>query len=189
MAGEWASTRSALKTPGVGGEKVKFDSRDLALTAVSASLYAVLVLVLSSISFELIQVRVADALIPLSMVFGWPIAVGVTVGGAIANVVSPMPSVITDVTLGSLANFIASTIAWKIGLLKLRSRGLSEFLGCLAATAIVTFIVGTYLAILTEMELWIWWLGIGVGSIFSINILGYMLVQVMKRLTRKTNVT
>jgi uncharacterized membrane protein len=176
------------KNPGVGGEKLKFDARDIALTAVFAALYAVLVLVLAGISFQLVQVRIADALIPLSMVLGWPVVIGVTVGSAVANVASPMPSVLTDVTLGSLANFVASILAWKIGLWKL-GKSASEFLGCVMATVAITFIVGTYLAILTGMELWIWWLGIGIGSVISISILGYTLVQIVKRLLAKQSVT
>jgi uncharacterized membrane protein len=119
------------------------------------------------------------------MVFGWPVVIGVTVGGAIANVVSPMPSVLTDITLGSLANFVASILAWRISLWKLGNKAASEFLGCAVATVIITFIVGTYLAVLTEMELWVWWLGIGIGSVISINILGYALVQVIKRTITK----
>jgi len=168
---------------------MRFSTKHLALTAIFASLYAVLVLTLSSISFQLVQVRVADALIPLSIVFGWPAVVGVTVGGAIANVASPMPSVLTDITLGSLANLIASIIAWRIARSKMTTQTVSEFIGCVAATVVVTFTVGTYLAILTEMELWIWWLGIGVGSLISINILGCTLVQVIKRLPIKTSIT
>jgi len=168
---------------------VKLDSRDLALTAVFAALYAVLVLALAGISFQLVQVRVADALIPLSMVFGWPVIVGVTVGGAIANVASPMPSVLTDITFGSIANLIASTLAWKIGGWKPTHKAAREFLGCISATVVVTFIVGTYLAILTVMELWVWWIGIGIGSVISINILGYALVQIMKRAQAKPNAT
>ena len=167
---------------------MKFDSKVIALTAVFAALYAVLVLALAGISFEIVQVRVADALIPLSIIFGWPAVLGVTIGGAVANIASPMPSVMTDVVLGSLANFIASVIAWKIGTSKVREN-LSEFFGCLAATVIITFIVGTYLAWLTEMEVWIWWLGIGIGSIISITILGYVLVRILQRLTAKTGFT
>jgi uncharacterized membrane protein len=173
----------------VGGEKVRNNSRNLALTAVFAALYAVLVLALAGISFQLIQLRIADALIPLSVVFGWPVVVGVTVGGAIANVASPMPSVLTDITFGSIANFIASLLAWRIGRLKLKGNATSEFIGCLAATAVITFIVGTYLALLTQMELWVWWLGIGMGSIISINILGYALVQMLKRTRVKSTAT
>jgi uncharacterized membrane protein len=156
--------------------------KDLALASIFAALYAVLVIFLAVISFQLVQVRLADALIPLSIVFGWPAVVGVTIGCVVSNVVSPMPSVIIDVTLGSIANLTASFLAWKVGRLKRRESLLNEFLGCSAATIVITFIVGTYLAIITEMELWIWWLGIGLGSVVSVNVLGYMLIQVMKRL-------
>jgi uncharacterized membrane protein len=93
-----------------------------------------------------------------------------------------MPSVVIDVTLGSIANLTASFLAWKVGRLKRRESLLNEFLGCSAATIVITFIVGTYLAIITEMELWVWWLGVGFGSVVSINVLGYTLIQVMKRL-------
>jgi len=171
---------------------MRLHSRDLALTAVIAALYAVLVLALAGISFQLVQVRVADALIPLSMLLGWPVVLGVTFGGAIANVASPMPSVLTDITFGSLANFIASLLAWRIGgwkTTKTMIDSANEFFGCLAATVVVTLIVGTYLAILTEMEMWVWWLGIGVGSLVSINILGYTLIQVMKKVQAKPSVT
>ena len=168
---------------------MKLDSRDLALTAVFAALYAALVLALAGISFQLVQVRVADALIPLSMLLGWPVIIGVTVGVVVANVVSPMPSVIVDVSLGSAANLIASLLAWKIGKLKLSGEAASEFLGCVASTFVITFIVGTYLAMLTEMELWVWWLGIGVGSIISISILGFALIQVIKKVPVKPRST
>jgi len=49
------------------------------------------------------------------------------------------------------------------------------------ATLVITFIVGTYLAILTEMELWIWWLGIFIGSLISINLVGFLTLQFMKK--------
>jgi uncharacterized membrane protein len=173
----------------VRGENVKLHTRDLALTAIFAALYAVLVLALAGISFQLIQVRVADALIPLSMLFGWPVALGVTIGGAVANFASPMPSVLVDVTLGSLANLIASLLAGRIGRWKAVSRSASEFFGCLAATLVVTIIVGSYLAVLTETDLWVWWLGIGVGSLVSICMLGYALVQVMRRIQTSQSAT
>jgi uncharacterized membrane protein len=168
---------------------VEQNSRNLTLTAVFAALYAVLVLALAGISFQLVQLRVADALIPLSIIFGWPVIVGVTVGGAIANVASPMPSVLTDITFGSAANLIASLLAWRIGRCARARNAASEFIGCATATAVITFVVGTYLAMLTQMELWVWWLGIGVGSIISINILGYTLVQILKRVRVKPTAT
>jgi len=232
-----------------GGEKVI--ARNLALTTIFAALYAVLVIALAGISFQLVQVRVADALIPLSIVFGWPAVAGVTIGCVISNVISPLPSVITDITLGALANLCASLAAWRIGLWKQQAASdislaftlgtllagltifswitqsrmfftgpwfsnnvwihfngvlnglllvgflvavvwvgsytmtkdkLNHFLGCLAATLVVTFVVGTYLAVITAMELWIWWVGIGIGSLISICGIGYTLVEVLNRI-------
>jgi uncharacterized membrane protein len=143
-------------------------------------MYSVLVYVLSEISFGLVQVRVADCLIPLSMLFGWPVIVGAAAGCLVGNLVSPMPSIITDMTFGALANLVASFLAWKIGCRK-SMKTANVFFGCVAATVVITFVVGTYLALLTEMELWVWWLGVGVGSMISINILGYTLVQTIKK--------
>jgi uncharacterized membrane protein len=163
---------------------VKLHSRDLALTAVFAALYAVGVLVFASISFELVQVRVADALIPMSMLFGWPVALGVTIGCAIANFASPLQIPLVEITLGSLANLVASMLAWRISKWQAMPKSMSQLLGCLAATLAVTIIVGTYLALFVGLgvALWVWWLTIGVGSLISIGILGYILVQIMSRI-------
>jgi uncharacterized membrane protein len=168
---------------------MKMQVRDLAFLSIFAALYAVLVVALAGISFQLVQVRIADALIPLSIVFGWPVAVGVAVGAAVANIASPMPVVIVDVVFGSVANFIASLLAWRLGRFKLVSNVVGEVLGCIAATLAVTLIVGTYLAVLTEMELWVWWLGVGAGSVISICFIGFPLVQVLKRIGHKPSVT
>jgi uncharacterized membrane protein len=158
------------------------ETKSIALASLFAALYAVLVLVLAPMSFQLVQVRIADALIPLSIIFGWPSVLGVSIGCIVSNVLSPMPSIIADIMFGSIANFIAGFLAWKVGSLKRQKSAVNEFLGCLAATAVITFVVGTYLAVMTEMELWVWWLGVGIGSVISINAIGYTLVQVIKKL-------
>jgi uncharacterized membrane protein len=167
--------------------------KDLALATIFTALYAALVVALAGISFQLVQVRVADALIPVSIIFGWPAVIGVTAGCVISNIVSPLPSVLTDITFGAIANFFASLVAWRIGRCRRRNAvnpgsfqrfedSASLFLGCLAATFIVTFVVGTYLAVITGMELWIWWLGIGVGSLISICGIGFMLLEVLRKI-------
>ena len=51
-------------------KKTKTYSFSVTLAAAIAALYAVGVVVLGPISFQIIQVRVADALLPLSMLFG-----------------------------------------------------------------------------------------------------------------------
>jgi uncharacterized membrane protein len=168
---------------------VKLHSRDLALTAVFAALYAVGVLALPSISYRIVQVRVADALIPLSIVFGWPVALGVAIGCAIANFASPLQIPLADITLGSAANLIASLLAWRIGKWKAMPKSISQLLGCSAATLAVTIIVGTYLALLAGMELWVGWIFIGAGSVVSICVLGFLLVQIMSRIQPNKSAT
>lgn len=161
---------------------MKISSKQTALVTIFASLYAVLVLILPGISYGLVQIRFADALIPLSIIFGWPVMVGVAIGGAISNFASTAPSIIIDITFGSVANLVASLLAWKIGTWRPERSSFAELLGCAAAAVVVTFMVGTYLALLTEMELWLWWLGVGAGSFVSIFVLGYVLVQITKKM-------
>lgn len=43
-----------------------------------AALYAALMMVLAPVSFGPIQLRVADCLIPLSAILGWPVNLGVS---------------------------------------------------------------------------------------------------------------
>ena len=148
------------------------------LTAAFAAVYAVLVFTLAGVSFGIVQIRIADALIPLSIIFGWPAVCGVTLGCVIANVITPFPSIVTDIMLGSVANFVASLLAWKIGCW--RSSRVGELLGCIVATIVVTFIVGTYLAIITATDYSVWWTGVGIGSIVSISIVGFLLVSVLR---------
>lgn len=155
-------------------------SREAALTALFAGAYAALVVSLVQLSFALVQVRVADALIPLSIIFGWPAVIGVTIGCAIANIFTPMPTVVVEVTLGPLANFLASYAALKISNLRRGSKSV-EFLACLAASLVVTVVVGTYLAIITSMPFWVWWVGVFVGSFISISIVGFTLVQLLRK--------
>ena len=135
------------------------------LAASFAALYAVAVVVLAPISYGIMQVRLADALIPLSMVFGLPVVYGVTLGNIIANLYGGYGPI--DVMFGTLANLLASYVAFR-----LRSKPL---LGCLAATMIVSLIVGGYLWILVGVPMEVSLLGLFVGSFTAITILGYLL--------------
>ena len=64
---------------------MKLDSRDIALTAVFAALYAVIVIVQGLSAAATIQLRIADCLIPLSALFGLPVVFGVTLGCFVSN--------------------------------------------------------------------------------------------------------
>ncbi|MCS7114023.1 MAG: QueT transporter family protein [Nitrososphaerota archaeon] len=161
--------------PGVGGGKIKFKSRDAAFTAVFAALYAAGVVLLAPISFGVYQIRVADALLPLSMIFGMPVAVGTGLGCLVANVYGGLG--IVDIFGGALANFAACTLAWHFG----RDGLARRLLGCFIETAVITAIVGGYLSLIFEVPLELGLFGIFAGSIVAINILGFALLEGLLR--------
>ena len=148
----------------------------IALASVIASLYAIGVILLAPISFLLFQVRIADALIPLSIVFGIPAVFGVTIGTLIANVYGGLGYI--DIIGGSIANFIAAYIGWKIGSKNFNG---SHFIATVAQNLIVSSIVGSYLAILFDVPIELGFVGVLLGSIVSINILGYILILAIKK--------
>ena len=159
-----------------GWEVVKLETRNIALGSVIAALYAIGVIVLVPISFLLFQVRVADALIPLSIVFGMPVVLGVTLGNIIANIYGGLGYI--DIIGGSIANFLAAYVGWKIGVRSFRG---SEFVATVVQNLIVSGIVGSYLAVLFDLPLEVGFLGVLLGSIISMNVIGYVLILAIKK--------
>jgi len=151
---------------------VNLDSRVITLTAIFAAIYAAGVMVLAPISYGIVQVRVADALIPLSVIFGWPAICGVTLGCLVANVYGGLG--LTDVILGSIANLVAAYSAyyWRK----------KPFLACISASLTVSIIVGGYLWILFSVPWEVSLLGVLAGSLVSIDILGYGLLKALSRI-------
>lgn len=141
-----------------------------ALTAVFAAVYAVGVVFLAPISFQLFQVRVADALLPLAMIFGWPAILGLSIGAFVANFFGGLGPV--DIVGGAVANFVATSVAWRVA----RQRGrIWAVVGGGLEIVVVTLIVGSYLSYLFGMPLTVGWVGVLLGSIVAIGILGSIL--------------
>ena len=141
------------------------------LTAVFAALYAVGVAFLAPISFQAFQVRIADALLPLSILLGWPVVIGVTIGAFVANFFGPLGPV--DMIGGAFANFIATLVAWKIAGGRNRITALA---GVAAEIVVVTLIVGTYLSYLLALPIEVGLLGVFLGSVIAIGVLGSVLL-------------
>jgi uncharacterized membrane protein len=185
MAGEWTSTRSATTNPGVGGERLKFDSRDVSLAAVFAALYAVINIVQSFSPFGNpsvygpVQLRLADFLIALAALLGMPVVIGVTVGCAVVNIFGPIGPV--DVVFGSLANLAAASLV-----MLLRKR---KLLACVAGAFPIGIIVGggylwmfypppPELAFLQEP--WIAMLvSILISSLIAVAVIGYVVLKIL----------
>lgn len=152
-------------------------SKKISLMIIFAVLYAVGVIALAPISFSIFQVRVADALLALSIILGWPAIVGISLGTIISNFFGGLG--VIDVIGGTAANFIATLLAWKIG--KKTVKG-SWVFALITEIFVVTIVVGTYLSYLFHMPIEIGLLGVLIGSIIAIGILGYVLLTALTRL-------
>jgi uncharacterized membrane protein len=142
----------------------------LTLTSVFAAVYAIGVIVLAQISFLPIQVRVADALLPLAMLFGWPAVVGLSMGAFVANIFGGLGPV--DMIGGAIANFLATFVAWQVTRHKPKQWGL---VGVAIEILVVSLIVGGYLSYLFAIPILAGWAEVMLGSIIAIGLLGSIL--------------
>jgi uncharacterized membrane protein len=164
-------------------------SRNLALAAVFGALYAALVVVFAPVSNLPIQVRVADALMPLAILFGWPVILGLGIGTVVGNFAAdsitgfPPSSIGLDIVGGSLVNLLAGFLAWKIGQQswKVRSWNASWIIATLVETALISLVVGGYLSIVFPQLLALSILGILAGEVVAINIGGFLLLNIIGR--------
>jgi len=144
-----------------------------------AALYAVLVIVLAPISFGPVQLRVADVLIPLSALFGWPVVTGVTLGCLASNAYFALSPI--DVIAGPVANLIAATI-----ILMLRRQRL---FACIAGALPIGVIVGGYLWLffpppesLSFLEPWLAMIvSLTISSFIAISVVGYLLLVALSQ--------
>src|SRR6267143_2589441 len=171
-------------------------ARDLTLASVFGALYAVLVVIFPGISFLPVQLRVADVLMPLAILFGWPVALGLGIGALVGNFAGEtllgyqFSSIAVDMTLGGATNLLAGIVAWRIGKKgwKMLGRNRTWFVATMSETIIISLIVGSYLYVILGIPAEITILGftfsgllasitgIAAGSIVAINILGYSLL-------------
>jgi len=163
---------------------VKFDSRDLTGTAVFAALYVVINIVqMVSVGnptiYGPIQLRVADFMIALAALFGWPIIGGVTIGCFLTNAYYFIGA--PDVILGPIANLIAACVV-----LFLRKRRL---LACVIGALPIGFIVGGYLwfffpppELFGTLPAWAGMIAsITISSLIAVAVIGYALLSILSR--------
>ena len=167
-------------------KRTGWNSRGVALAAMLAALYAAYVFYFSVTSFQVVQVRVVDALLPLSIILGPPAIAGVTLGVFVGNLFgSPFGPI--DIVGGTVANLVAATLAWLVG--RRRFRG-SWLLAIALEIVSVTVIVGSYLVILTSapgVPLWVGWAEFLASEVIAIGVLGYPLLKAVDRATRRNN--
>lgn len=167
---------------------MRFDSRDLALTAVFAALYVIInVLQMFSVGnptiYGPIQLRVADCLIALAALLGWPVVGGVTLGCFLSNAYYFLG--VQDVLFGPIANLIAAAIIFMLRRHRL--------MACVTGALPIGLIVGGYLSIVFQftppevLNVFPAWLGmvisITLSSLIAVAGIGYILLVLLSQRT------
>ena len=150
------------------------NSKEISLTCIFAALYAIGVVFLAPFSFLPIQVRIADALLPLSIIFGMPVIIGLSLGTVVANVFGGLGFI--DIIGGTVANFIATYVAWKI----CRNNKVPFIVGIGCQIVIVSMIVGVYIAYLFNLPIIVGITDLFIGTFLSVGVLGSILIVIIK---------
>jgi uncharacterized membrane protein len=92
------------------GEKIMQQAKlnfmqQLAVMAIMAAVYTVLTWLIAPIAYGFFQFRISDILLPIPFIFGWPMALALFIGGALANWLSFFGPI--DIVIGSLLNLAA----------------------------------------------------------------------------------
>jgi len=113
-------------------------AQELALTSLISAAYGVGTIAIAPIGYGLVQARITDALIPISYhkKIGKAGILGVTIGCVIANMISPYG--LPDLVIGTLANLLASSLAYTC-------RDIAGYKGKLSATLISALIISVFI--------------------------------------------
>ena len=114
-------------------------AQEIALTSLIAAAYGAGTIAIAPIGFGPVQVRITDALIPVSYHkrIGKAGILGVTLGCVIANTISPYG--LPDLVIGTLANLLASSFSYLC-------RHIPSYKGKLLATLIPAIIIAVFVA-------------------------------------------
>ena len=155
-------------------EDVKMNSKEISLISIFAALYAIGVVFLVPFSFLPVQVRIADSLLPLSIIFGIPAIIGLSLGTIVANMYGGLGFI--DIIGGTFANLIATFVAWKL----CKNNRFPFIVGIGCQIIIISIIVGVYIAYLFNLPIIVGITDIFIGSFLAVGILGSLLLTIIK---------
>lgn len=144
-----------------------FNTKALVQISLTASLYFVLTLVFSAISFGPIQIRVSEMLNFLVLISARYI-IGVTIGVAISNFFSPLG--IIDVFVGSLSTLIILVMIYYC--VKIVSNLKLKIIIAIIINVLMMFTIALEISIIYELNFWISYLSIALGQLLTMCIGG-----------------
>jgi len=155
---------------------LKIRSKDSALIAIYAALYAALVVVLGGISYGPGQVRIADAMIAVVPLLGLPGVLGHTLGVFIANLFSPAGPIDLLNTIPSFAMSFVVYYVYK------RTKNDYTVIGtCIAYSVVLGVTVGWMLSYVYSLPLLLTMAYVAIGNVVASVFIGWPVFKVLKK--------
>jgi uncharacterized membrane protein len=155
---------------------LKIRSKDLALIAVYAGLYAALVVVLGGFSYGPVQVRVADALVAAVPLLGLPGVLGHTLGVFIANMFSTVGPI--DL-LNTIPSFAMSFVVYNV--YKRTKNDYSVIGTCIAYSVVLGITVGWMLSYVYVLPLLLTMAYVAIGNAIASVLIGWPVFKMLKK--------
>jgi uncharacterized membrane protein len=157
--------------------RLKIRTKDLALIAVYAALYAALVVILGGFSYGPIQVRIADSMLAAVPLLGLPGVLGHTLGVFIGNIFSTAGLI--DL-LNTIPSFVVSFVVYYV---YKRTKNDYTVIGTsVAYSAVLGTTVGWMLAYLYALPLLLTIAYVAIGNVVATVLIGWPLFKMLKKL-------
>ncbi len=155
---------------------MKLRTKDIALIAIYAALYAALVVELGGISYGIINFRIADAMVAAVPFLGIPGVLGHTLGVFISNLPSPLGLI--DL-LNTIPSFAMSFVIYYV--YKKTRNDYTVIATCAAYSVVLGITVGAMLSPITHLPLLLSMLYVALGNLVATVLIGWPLFKLLKR--------
>jgi uncharacterized membrane protein len=155
---------------------LKMQTKDLALIAIYAALYAALVVVLGGFSYGPIQVRIADSMLAAVPLLGISGVLGHTLGVFIANVFSPVG--LLDL-LNTIPSFAMSFVVYYV--YKRTKNDFTVIGTCIAYSVVLGVTVGWMLSYVYALPLLLTMAYVAIGNGIASVLIGWPLFKLLKK--------
>jgi len=155
---------------------LKIRTKDLALIAIYAALYAALVIVLGAFSYGPIQIRIADSMVAAVPLLGLPGVLGHTLGVFLSNLYSPLGPI--DL-LNTIPSFAMSFVVFYI--YKKTKKDYTVIATSAAYSVVLGLTVGWMLSAPFNIPLLLSITYVTIGNLIATVLIGWPLFKLLKK--------
>jgi uncharacterized membrane protein len=155
---------------------LKVKTKNLAVMAIYAALYAVLVVVLGAFSYGPIQVRIADSMLGVVPLLGLAGVLGHTLGVFVGNIFSSAGPI--DL-LNTIPSFLMSFVVYYV--YKRTQNDYTVIATCVAYSVVIGTTVGWMLSYLYGLPLLLTIVYVAIGNIIATVLIGWPIFKALKK--------